>query len=45
MKIEELWNKILEKEGETIYTKTGLPFTFVKVDYEKIRIYIEMINL
>ena len=39
MNLKQLWNKILEKEGETFYTKTGLPFTFVKIDNDKIRIY------
>ncbi len=39
MKLNELWNNILSKEGEVFNTKTGLPFTFVNVDNEKIRIY------
>ncbi len=39
MKLNELWNGILSKEGETFNTITGLPFTFVVIDNEKIRIY------
>jgi len=25
---EEIWRRILRHEGETFYTKTGLPFTY-----------------
>ena len=39
MKIEQLWNKILEKEGKTFYTKTGLPFDYEKITCDKIKVY------
>ena len=39
MKIDELWNKILELEGETFYTATGLKFTYVVIDDHQIQPY------
>ncbi len=32
MEINELWNEILELEGEEFYTATGLKFTYVVID-------------
>lgn len=32
MTIDELWNSILELEGETFYTATGLAFAYEVID-------------
>ena len=37
MKIDELWNRIIELEGEEFYTATGLKFTYVVVDDHQIQ--------
>ncbi len=37
----DVWSRILNNEGKTVYTKTGLPFTYEKVDDEKVKIYRE----
>lgn len=39
MTIDELWNKIVELEGETFYTATGLEFTYVVLDDHQIQPY------
>lgn len=36
MNIDRIWNKILELEGETFYTATGLPFTYEVIDDHRI---------
>lgn len=37
--IESVWQNILAHEGETFYTVTGLPFTYVVESENKIRPY------
>ena len=32
MNFEDLWNEILNRAGDTFYTKTKLPFTYERVD-------------
>ena len=39
MNIEQVWNKILECEGERFYTKTGLPFDYERTSHDKVKIY------
>ncbi len=39
MTIDELWNKIVELEGETFYTATGLEFTYEVIDDHRIQPY------
>ena len=34
MTIDELWKRIVELEGETIYIATGLAFTYEVIDHQ-----------
>lgn len=37
--LDEVWNKIIELEGETFYTATGLPFTYKVINDHQIKPY------
>ena len=37
--IDEVWKKIVEFEGETFYTATGLPFIYKVIDDHQIKPY------
>ncbi len=39
MTIDELWKRIVELEGETFYTATGLAFSYEVIDDHRIQPY------
>ncbi len=38
MNIDELWTNVLNHCGDVFYTKTGLPFTYKRVDSLRVKV-------